>query len=681
MAPMQTLSMTSDVVGKVKNMRILPNQAIMSVFEAIVNAIQSIEESGRNDGEILVDYYLREWLFDNESSSKTFIPIKDVKITDNGIGFNRINLESFLKSDSTYKYQLGGKGVGRFTWLKVFDKVEVNSVFEEKKLIKCRKFKFILDSTPIKELEEFDCTPSHAKLTEVKLCDLKEEYNKKLPRTLNEFGRKIIEHHINYLVSDNCPKITLRENLSIDGKITSNEIIINDKFNREFLMSSNVTLANISGYQFEIKILCVKIQGEERIPHEVMYSANDRVVLIKKASHYVVDIPEDSLYDLEKKTHFALVILVSSAVLDKHVNLERTAFNIPFNQKEDDLLNNEGVFFETIEDAVTESLEKFSGKYLEGFRAKRSQEISELVNRKAPQYRMIVAKYPERLKRIKPNLSEEKLLSELYRIKNEISNEVKQEMTNILHNNTQDTNHLSNYKERFSMLYSVMNDVTMSELAEYVLHRKLIIELLENSIGMDEDGKFELEKHIHSIVFPMRKDSNEVDYEGQNLWLIDERLSYHSFLTSDIPIDKKSRPDLLIGLDNMLVYSEGKENPYNSFVIVEFKRPMRDDYTENPHEQVMRYVRAIKSGKARDSRGRIIDASDNGRFYIYIVCDLTDPIKEMVESIGYKKMPEGNGYFTFNDNYKAYIEVISFEKVISDAKKRNQILFDKLKMS
>lgn len=36
-----------------------------------------------------------------------------------------------MESDSTYKAKIGGKGVGRFPWLKAFEKVEIQSVYKE----------------------------------------------------------------------------------------------------------------------------------------------------------------------------------------------------------------------------------------------------------------------------------------------------------------------------------------------------------------------------------------------------------------------------------------------------------------------------------------------------------------------------------------------------------------------
>lgn len=39
---------------------------------------------------------------------------------------------------------------------------------------------------------------------------------------------------------------------------------------------------------------------------------------------------------------------------------------------------------------------------------------------------------------------------------------------------------------------------------------------------------------------------------------------------------------------------------------------------------------------------------------------------------------DGMGFFGYNPNYKAYIEVISFNQLVKAAKERNRAFFDKL---
>lgn len=80
---------------------------------------------------------------------------------------------------------------------------------------------------------------------------------------------------------------------------------------------------------------------------------------------------------------------------------------------------------------------------------------------------------------------------------------------------------------------------------------------------------------------PLRKNSTELSYADLNLWLLDERLSFHVYLASDLPlhtspaieIDSAKEPDIVVF--NKVIALADSEKPYSSLVIVEFKRPMR----------------------------------------------------------------------------------------------------------
>lgn len=110
---------------------------------------------------------------------------------------------------------------------------------------------------------------------------------------------------------------------------------------------------------------------------------------------------------------------------------------------------------------------------------------------------------------------------------------------------------------------------------------------------------------------------------------------------------------------------------------------MRDDYsdTENPISQVNRYAREIIEGDVKDKYDREFDYRENTPIYAYIICDLTKKLKAFASDAGYKKLPSGDGYFSFNDNYNMYIEIMSFDKVLKDSKERNRVLFDKLNLT
>ena len=169
--------------------------------------------------------------------------------------------------------------------------------------------------------------------------------------------------------------------------------------------------------------------------------------------------------------------------------------------------------------------------------------------------------------------------------------------------------------------------------------------------------------------------------------MIDERLTYHTFLASDKQLrsldtpesSSQKRPDLFI-YDQKLVYGEG-DQPINSITILEFKRPERDDYSQddNPVIQSLELVDAIRSGDFKDAKGRRISvANDKIPAFCYIISDITLTLKRVLKTIDAMPTPDNQGYYGFHKTYAAYYEVIDYNKLLGDAKKRNRIFFDKL---
>lgn len=85
------------------------------LFEAIVNSL----EAGATD--IMVE-------FQHDEPMKGVIPkITGFTISDNGEGFTSKNCLAFTQLWTKNKITLGCKGSGRFTWLSVFDKIDIES--------------------------------------------------------------------------------------------------------------------------------------------------------------------------------------------------------------------------------------------------------------------------------------------------------------------------------------------------------------------------------------------------------------------------------------------------------------------------------------------------------------------------------------------------------------------------
>lgn len=68
----------------------------------------------------------------------------------------------------------------------------------------------------------------------------------------------------------------------------------------------------------------------------------------------------------------------------------------------------------------------------------------------------------------------------------------------------------------------------------------------------------------------------------------------------------------------------------------------------------------------------------NVPFYCYIVCDPTETLVKQAKDFELEQTPDGLGFFGFKRHYHAYFEVISYTKMLTDAKKRNAVLFNTL---
>jgi hypothetical protein len=109
---------------------------------------------------------------------------------------------------------------------------------------------------------------------------------------------------------------------------------------------------------------------------------------------------------------------------------------------------------------------------------------------------------------------------------------------------------------------------------------------------------------------------------------------------------------------------------------------MRNDAKEgeekDPIEQALGYLERIREGKTRTHSGRPIPGSESLPGYCYILCDITPSIQKRCKMHDAILTSDGMGYFYYNKNYKAYVEVMSFDRLVNSATERNRAFFDKL---
>lgn len=656
-----------NLTGRVKNFNLPKNKPLLPLFETIVNSIHSIEERKQFDNSFTEGIVTIKAMRDSQMAlpdiDNGVSEIVGFKVEDNGTGFNERNLNSFMESDSTYKADKGGKGVGRFSWLKAFEKASISSIYwDEGEYVK-RCFVFSSSNSEIDDtLVNCDANDN---LTTVFLENYNTEYKQSLPKHGETIATKIIQHCLVYFLSKDCPKIFYDDGERFFLNKIFNETIKTDENEQRFIINGKV-----------FNLLNVKMEEASLNGSKLFLCANNRVVDEKELDKVIVDL-DKQIFD---KHQFYYVGVLTSEYLDNNVDMNRLSFNIP--DKGGDLVND--VSLEQIMEMSCSKIEEYLKDYLNPIKEEKQKRIHKYVTEDAPQFRHLLTYMPKEISKIKPNLSDDKLDDELHQIKRKFDKCVKADNKKLLEKIEKGFDSDYEYKQLFEKQISKISAANKAELANYVAHRKIIISLLENGIKKINSDKFNKESYVHNLIYPMRATSDEIDYENHNLWLIDEKLAYCSFISSDIPFNndsKEERTDIMI-LDNPVAVSDDDNDgsEFDTIVLFELKRPMRDDYStsENPVTQLYEYVEKIKAGKARDKYGRCIKVGDGTKFYLYAVCDITPSLEKTIRFNSFKHTPDNMGYYLFNDTYNAYVEILSFSKIIKDSKKRNRILFDKL---
>ncbi len=146
--------MKIDVAGRVRNVPLPTSRPLNPLFEAVVNSIQAIEDARRGDGKVSIKLVrdLSPTLLELDKGSRDIVSFE---ITDNGVGFNDDNFAAFQTSDTTYKADRGGKGIGRFVWLVAFDSVSIQSTFKAGDYWKTRSFNFVASGDGIDSEKTF----------------------------------------------------------------------------------------------------------------------------------------------------------------------------------------------------------------------------------------------------------------------------------------------------------------------------------------------------------------------------------------------------------------------------------------------------------------------------------------------------------------------------------------------
>lgn len=670
-------NMKSCFPGRVRNYSLGISYPLTPIYEAVTNSLQAIMSAKEKRGCVKV-HIIREadTLFsksDNENDRQSTSKIVGFTIEDNGIGFTDENFSSFETLDSEHKLKIGGKGIGRISWLKVFKSASIESTYYNGNKWQQRTFDFSCSDDPIKNVKITDIDVSN-RATIINLLGINNNYMRYLPKRAEVIAHHIMEHFIEYLCNPDCPKIIILDE-------TLNETYsLNQIFNAEV---NNVSANTSIPLQDKSIIITDLIMKTGSIPeNRIYFCAHDRMVCFET----ITDIPGLSKKLIgDNDNELVYVALVKSSILDEAVNSDRTNFDLPEKDMPDtNLLNDLIITKNDIRKKVKEHVENYLKPYIENIKKEKINYVDSFLNTIAPYYKPLRNNILNNIDMIDLGADEKKMDIDVYRVQKKCEFEIKERGENILNNTTLP----EDAKEKLEKVYSEITELNQTNLARYMTHRKTIIYLFERYLHKVR-GAYVNENIIHDLIYPMRSDSHRVSQYEHNLWLVDDRLSYYDFCSSDKPFkdleeiesDNAGRADICAFYSKYFVSEENIGMTRGTAVIIEFKKPQRDDYYEkrnNPFEQTNKYLLEVRNTeKIKLSDDRPMKIPKETPIYCYIICDLTRTLCNLAESINFNPNLNG-GYWFFNSSKNIYTEIIHYETILTDAKKRHDLFFQML---
>lgn len=645
--------------------------AYTPVLETIVNAIQAIESTGRSDGRISV----RVRRSDQLETDGSLPPIVGFEIEDNGVGFTDEHRHSFDTLYSDLKISQGGKGFGRFTCLKYFEDLHVVSIFYGAKGYQRRTFSMgkeneLIVKEKLSSIVAKDCG------SVVHLDILRRgSFEKKL----STLARTLVEKLLPYFITKDYkpPEIILFEQ---DG---TERIRLNDFTSelswviREIPVSNNTFKLTATAGEQDFSVRVFKFLSPKNHKSMISLVAHKREVSSTAIHNYIPEFDDefyekDSAGNQDTEKNFIIKAYVFGKYLDDNVALERGEFEF---KQDNDLLF--GISRTQIESPTAQIAKDAVGNEILTRQEKKKVRVHAYVDEEAPWHKTMLDKLD--LSTLPYNASNDEIESRLQRAKYTQEMQIKRDVKILL-----EEGDAAELAKNVSDIVGKISDTSKNDLVHYIALRRNILDLFAKSLEKDEQGGYSREGVVHDIIFPRKGDSNITSFKDHNLWMIDERLNFTSYVSSDMPLDgnRSERPDLLVF--NRRMGFRGENEASNPISIFEFKKPFRDDFVnpsskEDPIEQIVRYVNDIRDGKYQTPQGRKIMVADNTPFYGYVVCDLTQKVEAWLRrEKNFTPMPDAMGWFSWYGNIRLYIEVLSWDKILRDAKMRNAIFFQKL---
>ena len=586
------------------------NLRLLSILnEAITNSIQA------NATKIKINFdTIDVSLLENEKS------VKNMTIVDNGDGFTDENIDSFNHYLSEYKQTLGCKGIGRFTYLTICDKVKFHSYNNNANI----EFDFTINTEEIRPKK--DTQSDLIKETKIEFVNIKD---RNVSANLKHEVKEVINHFLStfkFMVDDD-------KNLFIEFYMNNELIDTVEAKEHGIGFINKVFKVKVNNHKEESFIVSYKQKGSYI---KGFYCANKRSVRGDKLN-IKLRTPKDK----------GLLYFVSSDFFDRAVNNERTDFEI---KDKNNALYDNSLDWDMINKKLFTNIDticKANGIDIEETKNKNKKE-----SLKSAPY---LAPYIQKSKNMSTSA---KIIQEA----KELFDADKQYIRNIKNRHQRD------YEER---LYTS----NQAELAEYIFDREKII--LDIQADLDNVNQKTNETIIHNKIMQTKSRNDDyTSYKDNNLWLFDERFMIYNYAHSDDTInnilglkdvDKNKRPDICI-------FTKSK-NDIKEIIIIELKgSDATGEKNAGGLNELNKYTRKIKNHFEQNGEEILI--------WSYLITTFNDEtIQEIKDTAGIKQTytTKGEMFYLYNESLNAITHILTLETMVEDAMSRNQLFLEILR--
>lgn len=579
-------------------------------------------------------------------------------IKDNGEGFDTKNRDAFMELWTKNKITLGCKGSGRFTWLKVFKNIDIESDVQNEQCKVIIPFSLDFEEKDMSVVKStIDKNSTIIKFTNVtstyynNVSDSRSRIDLRCNADIDEILASIKEYLLIklFLLKQQGKQFT------ITIMIDENTRVINwDNIpaleSCEFDIYSDITKEN---YKFDLYYIFKKNSKNSK---RVYFCANGRAIL---------EIDDDSLgFSAGLPNNDSFIMLLCSDYLDDKDNDGRSELTALTGKKQATI--DVPLLISDLKFEMKKHMHQIIFNKYPQLLELNKQEEEKAIN-KAPYLSDIIAENTDILK------SESSLLKEAKKEFSVKKEKVINKFEKLLSDRSIDS---TEYNKSISELSSI----ALSELGEYIFYRENIIKALK--IAVEEN--VENEKFYHDIFMPMKTSSSEEDENKHllsNIWLLDDKFMTYSYAASDKTVNQikdeieeknnnkfkiSHRPDLSIFFN--------KTDSSKNLVMVEFKSPNADlDEKNKSLSELPDDIAIVKKN---------IPSVET--VWSYIVTTIDENFEFSIENSEnftqlFSTDEQTKAYYRYLPKANAHVLIIDLRTIVSDSSDRNKTFLNILK--